>query len=90
MHHDLVLIVDAGEKQLFDAIDGRRTIAEIVDAAGHPAAWTQVRAFFEQLWRYDQVVFDASNGVVVTCWWANVSPWSTDKLHVVKIAALPG
>jgi hypothetical protein len=63
LHHDLVLVVDAAEKLLFDAIDGRRTVAEIAGVAGNPAPWTKVRSFFEKLWQYDQVVFDASNSV---------------------------
>ena len=59
---DLVLPIDNAEKRLFDAIDGHRSIAEIVDKA--PAQKDQskerVRTFFERLWWYDQVVFDAS------------------------------
>jgi SAM-dependent methyltransferase len=54
---DLFLPIDALEKKLFDAIDGQRTIGEIAREHGQPDA---VRACFEQLWWYDQVVFDAS------------------------------
>jgi hypothetical protein len=54
---DLYLPIDALEKRLFDAIDGQRTIGEIARAHGQPRV---ARAFFEQLWWYDQVVFDAS------------------------------
>ena len=57
--HDLIVVIDKQEKRMFDAIDGRRTIAEIVNHArvgGLPRAL----AFFENLWRYDQVVFDTS------------------------------
>ena len=50
--HDLLLVIDAQEKRMFDAIDGRRTIAEIVKERDSHA-----RVFFEKLWRYDQVVF---------------------------------
>jgi hypothetical protein len=60
---DLYLPIDAKEKRLFDAIDGKRTIAEIIDTKSHPQDRKQfpdyARALFEQLWRYDQVVFDA-------------------------------
>jgi SAM-dependent methyltransferase len=51
---DLVVALDAAEKGLFDAIDGKRSIGTIAD---HGAA----RTFFERLWWYDQVVFDASS-----------------------------
>jgi SAM-dependent methyltransferase len=56
---DLFLFIDAQEKQMLDAIDGRRTIAEIVaSVAGAESRGSQ---FFDKLWWYDQVVFDASN-----------------------------
>lgn len=54
---DLVHPVDRAGWQLFQAIDGERTIGAILGASGDPAF---ARAFFEQLWCYDQVVFDAS------------------------------
>ena len=50
---DLFLMINAQEKQMFDAIDGGRSIKEIVGAADSPVA----REFFEKLWWYDQVVF---------------------------------
>ena len=62
---DLVLPIDSAEKRLFDAIDGKRTIAEIIGnsagSEGRQQHCERAHAFFEQLWRYDQVVFDASN-----------------------------
>ena len=58
--HDLILVIDAREKKMFDAIDGRRSIAEIVDHAGHDSS-SDARGFFEKLWSYDQVVFDMTN-----------------------------
>jgi hypothetical protein len=54
---DIYLPIDKQEKRLFDAIDGRRTIREIAQTHG---ALEASRAFFERLWRYDQIVFDAS------------------------------
>jgi len=55
---DIYLPIDAEEKALFDAIDGRRSIAEIApDEALRPAA----RVLFERLWQYDQIVFDMSD-----------------------------
>ena len=58
---DLICTVDAFEDQLFGAIDGKRTLDEILrqtvrDESRQPGAL----AFFERLWQYDQVVFDAS------------------------------
>ena len=54
---DIYLPIDAQQKRMFDAIDGERTIGEIaVEQGQHGTA----RAFFERLWRYDQVVFDTS------------------------------
>ena len=59
LFNDLYLIVDPQEKQLFDAIDGHRSIGEIV--SGIKDATPRAQTFFEQLWRYDQVVFDTSS-----------------------------
>jgi hypothetical protein len=42
---------------LLAAVDGARTIAEICGAAGDR---NLARGFFQQLWRWDQVVFDTS------------------------------
>jgi hypothetical protein len=58
---DLYLPINAQEKRLFKAIDGRRTIAQIVRQAATQTVQRQHRAFFERLWWYDQVVFDASD-----------------------------
>jgi SAM-dependent methyltransferase len=61
---DLYLPIDANEKKMFDAIDGKRSIAEIVESAGPSSEENgkldQARSFFEQLWWQDQVVFDTS------------------------------
>jgi SAM-dependent methyltransferase len=51
---DLVVPLDANEKRMFDAIDGTRSIGAIADHG-------RARTFFERLWWYDQVVFDASS-----------------------------
>ena len=55
---DLYLLIDAQEKLIFDAIDGRRSISEIVGEANESAPL--VRDFFQKLWWYDQAVFDTS------------------------------
>jgi hypothetical protein len=50
---DLFLPITAADKRMFDAVDGARTVGDI---AGSPDT---ARVFFERLWRYDQIVFDA-------------------------------
>ena len=61
---DLILPIDTQEKQWYDRIDGRRTIAEVVSGTTcreiHQRHREYAQAFFERLWWYDQVVFDAS------------------------------
>ncbi len=62
-YRDLIMPVDAAEKRMLDAIDGKRTLDEIRETTlPSPGGQEQadVRAFFERLWWHDQVVFDAS------------------------------
>jgi SAM-dependent methyltransferase len=63
-YRDLFMPIDLMQKRLFDAIDGNCTISDIVEKTltasernSHPG---MAGAFFERLWWYDQVVFDAS------------------------------
>jgi SAM-dependent methyltransferase len=55
---DIYMPIDAQQKKMFDAIDGAHSIGEI---AGEHSPGDIARAFFERLWCYDQVVFDASH-----------------------------
>jgi SAM-dependent methyltransferase len=61
---DLYLPVDAGELRLVEAIDGERTIDEIIQhvSASRAGSLNQLnrtaQRLFEKLWWYDQVVFD--------------------------------
>jgi SAM-dependent methyltransferase len=57
---DLVLTVDAFEKRLLGAIDGKRTVAEILSVGTGDRDEGRALGFFQRLWQYDQVVFDAS------------------------------
>lgn len=63
-YRDLIIPIDSTEKRLFDAIDGNCSIADIVERTlPSSQAKSQLdiaRTFFEKLWWYDQVVFDAS------------------------------
>ena len=57
---DLALPIDEAQQRVFAAIDGNRSIDEILrDAAGVDDE-EQARGFIEQLWEYDQIVFDAT------------------------------
>ncbi len=61
---DLILTISPTEKRLFDAIDGQRTIDEILKSTppSYPEQLQRDMAltFFERLWWHDQVAFDAS------------------------------
>jgi len=54
---DSYLPIDTDKKRLFDTINGERSIRDLVGDHGDLSA---ARAFFERLWQYDQVIFDAS------------------------------
>ena len=54
---DLFFVIDAQEKRMFEAIDGHRSISEILDKVEEKGVSP---LFFEKLWWYDQVVFDTS------------------------------
>jgi SAM-dependent methyltransferase len=62
---DLICTVNSFEDPLLGAIDGNRTLGEILRLAFHDGDG-EIRAlrFFERLWQYDQVVFDASRAAV--------------------------
>jgi SAM-dependent methyltransferase len=62
-YKDLFLPIGSMEKQLFDAIDGNRSIGEIVERTLSSSPRTNLemsRTFFERLWWHDQIVFDSS------------------------------
>jgi len=56
--------IDATEKRMLDAIDGRRSIgeiaSEILPSLRDKSQQDPALVFFERLWLYDQVVFDSS------------------------------
>jgi SAM-dependent methyltransferase len=58
---DLILTIDSFEDRLLAAIDGARTVAEVVRFATQGGeAERRALNFFERLWLYDQIVFDVS------------------------------
>jgi SAM-dependent methyltransferase len=58
-HTDLVLPISSAQDHFLEQIDGQRTLGEIVQNSGADGA-LRALPFFEQLWHYDQIVFDAS------------------------------
>jgi hypothetical protein len=54
---DLYLPIDARQERLLASVDGERTIEEICRERGDR---NLARDFFQQLWRWDQVVFNTS------------------------------
>ena len=64
---DLIHPIDSSEKRLFDLLDGRKTITEIMNGRAHSMGTNlqldSTRNFFKRLWQYDHIVFDASKAV---------------------------
>jgi len=58
-HADLVFPISAVENHLFNQIDGVRTLGEIAQTTDSEVF--SVPQFFQKLWQYDQIVFDASS-----------------------------
>ncbi len=59
-YSDLILPIDSAEERLFAAIDGQRSIDDILQVAAVEGGEQQAREFFQRLWWHDQVVFDAT------------------------------
>jgi SAM-dependent methyltransferase len=61
---DLIMAINPTEKRWLDGVDGRRRIGDILEDKSFTsqgvAPTEMARDFFQRLWRYDQVVFDAS------------------------------
>ncbi len=64
-HRDLLLPIDAAQDRLLGQIDGQRTLGEIGAACGSREGVHGALAFFQQLWWYDQIVFDASGAAAI-------------------------
>jgi SAM-dependent methyltransferase len=63
-YRDIFMPIDSTEKSLLDAINGKCSIGDIVKktlpSSQGNLQLDMARPFFERLWWYDQVVFDAS------------------------------
>ncbi|MEA5474467.1 class I SAM-dependent methyltransferase [Synechococcus sp. CCY9201] len=57
---DLILPIDSDQASLLGAIDGERTLGEIVQTAKMASGEKRALRFFRRLWQYDQIVFDGS------------------------------
>ncbi|MGH7045072.1 MAG: class I SAM-dependent methyltransferase [Stellaceae bacterium] len=58
---DLALPIDAAQERLLAAIDGNCSSDQILRLAAAAGDESRAGRFFEQLWRHDQIVFDATN-----------------------------
>jgi SAM-dependent methyltransferase len=59
-HNDLILPINAAQDRLVSLIDGERTLGDILGRNRSVEDLSRSVEFFQQLWAYDQVVFDAS------------------------------
>jgi SAM-dependent methyltransferase len=57
---DLALPINPAQERVFSAIDGKRSVEDVLRSATGADGVDQGRTFIERLWRYDQIVFDAS------------------------------
>jgi hypothetical protein len=57
---DLALSINAAQERVLAAIDGKRSVDDILRSVGGADGVGQGRTFIERLWQYDQIVFDAS------------------------------
>jgi hypothetical protein len=58
---DLALPIDAVQERVFAAIDGNRSVDQILRDTVRGDGDQQACRFIEQLWAYDQIVFDATS-----------------------------
>jgi hypothetical protein len=63
-HTDIFLPIDASQEVLLNAIDGNRSMREIIRVAENDSQQNgnheSAIAFIKRLWRYDQIVIDTS------------------------------
>jgi very-short-patch-repair endonuclease/SAM-dependent methyltransferase len=58
---DLALPIDSAQEQIYAAIDGNRSIDEILRGAAGAGGDEQGRRFIQRLWEYDQIVLEATS-----------------------------
>ena len=62
VYPDLALMIDAAQDQVLAAIDGSRSVDEILRSPAGAIGEERGRSFTRRLWEYDQIVFDANGG----------------------------
>lgn len=60
MYPDMFIPVDLKQVMMYEAIDGRLSIGELLELQKAEPDSPVGREFFQKLWQYDQVVFDTS------------------------------
>ncbi|MBV8497382.1 MAG: class I SAM-dependent methyltransferase [Gammaproteobacteria bacterium] len=60
---DLALAVTPSQFRVFSAIDGKRTVEEVLRIAAGGVGAEGGPQFIERLWEYDQIVFDAARAL---------------------------
>jgi SAM-dependent methyltransferase len=55
---DLAFFIDAAQERLLTAIDGERSLAEILHNVGDAISDDEGKQFFRRLWEHDLIVFD--------------------------------
>lgn len=58
---DIFMPIKAGERQMFEAIDGHHSILDIIDKTSENLK--TAGSFFERLWWHDQIVFKSSSQI---------------------------
>lgn len=57
---DLALPIDAPQERILAAIDGKRSVGEILSGSVRGMSQERARGFISRLWDYDQIVFDVA------------------------------
>ena len=57
---DLALPISAAQERVFAAIDGKRSVGDILRGAAGGLGDEPARRFLERLWEYDQIALDAT------------------------------
>jgi hypothetical protein len=59
VYPDLALLIEPKQERLLAAVDGERSVGEILESAAGAVGDEEGRQFMKRLWEYDHIVFDA-------------------------------
>jgi SAM-dependent methyltransferase len=59
IYPDLALLIEPEQERLLAALDGERSVGEILESAAGAMSDEEGRQFMKRLWEYDHIVFDA-------------------------------